>query len=128
MFKDQNLVIFFTEAFESQPKWVPRNIYTLCSERSVDYKGAIRAFTVLYSNSMSRRGSLYNVPPIYHIPSCECNEVVSAFLLFCRRGDFVLQAVFSGCWKFKRKEKLNKIEILLFLYDINVFLFLIQNH
>ena len=30
--------------------------------------------------------------------------------------------------KFKRKEKLNRIEILLLLYDINDLLFLIQNH
>ena len=62
------------------------------------------------------------------ISSCECNKVVSAFLLFCRRGDFVFQTVFSDCWKFKRKEKLNRIKILLFLYDINDLLFLIQNH
>ena len=40
----------------------------------------------------------------------------------------MLQTVFSDCWKFKRKEKLNRIEILLLLYDINDLLFLIQNH
>ena len=45
--------------------------------------------------------------------------VVSAFSLFCRRGDFVFQTVFSDCWKFKRKEKLNRIKISLFLYAIN---------
>ena len=55
--------------------------------------------------------------------SCECNKVVSAFLLFCRRGDFVFQTVFLDCWKFKRKEKLNRIKNLLFLYDINDLLF-----
>ena len=62
------------------------------------------------------------------ISSCECNKVVSAFLLFSRRGDFVFQALFSDCWKFKRKEKLNRIKIVLFTYDINDLLFLIQNH
>ena len=31
----------------------------------------------------------------------------------------MFQTAFSDCWKFKRKEKLNKIKILLFLYDIN---------
>ena len=60
--------------------------------------------------------------------SCECNKVVSAFLLFCRRGDFVFQTIFSDCWKVKRKEKLNRIKFSLFLYDINDLLFLIQNH
>ena len=40
----------------------------------------------------------------------------------------MFQTVFSDCWKFKRKEKLNRIKVLLFLYDINDLLFLIQNH
>ena len=40
----------------------------------------------------------------------------------------MFQTVFSDCWKFKRKEKLNRIKIVLFLYDINDLLFLIQNH
>ena len=62
------------------------------------------------------------------ISSCEYNKVVSAFLMFCKRGDFVFQTLFLDCWKFKRKEKLNRIKILLFLYDINDLLFLIQNH
>ena len=60
--------------------------------------------------------------------SCECNKVVSAFLLFCRKGDFVFQTVFSDSWKFKRKEKLNRIKTLLFLNDISDLLFSIQNH
>ena len=59
-----------------------------------------------------------------HISSCECNKVVSAFLLFCRRGDFVFQTVFSDCWKFKRKEKLNRNKLLLFLYYINDLLYI----
>ena len=63
-----------------------------------------------------------------NISSCECNKVVSAFLLFCRRGNFVFQTIFSDCWKIKRKGKLNRIKILLFLYDINDLLFVIQNH
>ena len=65
---------------------------------------------------------------ITDISSYECNKVVYAFLLFCRRGDFVFQTVFSDCWKFKRKEELNTIKMLLFLYDINDLLFLVQNH
>ena len=40
----------------------------------------------------------------------------------------MFQTVFSDCWKFKGKEKLNRIKILLFFYDINDLLFLIQNH
>ena len=40
----------------------------------------------------------------------------------------MFQTVFSDCWKFKRKEKLDRIEIFLFLYDINDLLFLTHNH
>ena len=48
MFKDHNLVAKFYRSIESQPRGTPKNIYALCSERSVDYKLDNRAFTVLY--------------------------------------------------------------------------------
>ena len=79
-------------------------------------------------NQHKHKGCAVDIDPLTnHIPSCECNKFVSAFLLFCKRGDFVFQTVFSDCWKFKRKEKLNRI-FFLFLYGINDLLFLIQNH
>ena len=40
----------------------------------------------------------------------------------------MFQSGFSDCWTFKRKEKLNRSKILLFFYDINDLLFLIQNN
>ena len=50
------------------------------------------------------------------------------FCCFAGEAILYLKPYFIDCWKFKRKEKLNKIKILLFLYDINDLLFLIQNH
>ena len=66
MFKDHDLVAKFDRSIESQPRDTPGNIYALPSERSVDYNWDSRVFTVLYMESMSRRGSHCNFLFSYH--------------------------------------------------------------